>query len=394
MPWLNSAALTVLVPAGSAWEPASRAGLAAFTADMVMRGAGERDSRQLVLELDTLGVDHGESVGTVHASFRAAMLCDKLPAVLAIHADILRRPHLPEDKLEAARQLLFQELQAVEDDPAQKLLVELRRRHYPSPLGRPSHGDRAGLEATTIADVRQFFAQHYRPNGAILGVAGKFDWDQLINRVGELLSDWRPGEVRQFHEEPTGSRRRHIPANTEQMHIGIAWSCVPYAHPDYYQAWGALAALSVGMSSRLCTEVRERRGLCYHIDAVLETNQNHGAMLCYAGTTAARAQETLDVTLSEILRWTEGIRSDELDRAKAHAKSALVMQQESAVARSAAIAREWTLLGHARSLDEVHAAVKQLTCESINSYLAAHPPREFTILTLGPRALEVPDGVP
>ena len=147
------------------------------------------------------------------------------------------------------------------------------------------------------------------------------------------------------------------------------------------------------MSSRLFTEVREKRGLCYSVYATMHTLRDRGSVLCYAGTSAERAQETLDVTLAELVRLAEGMQPDELDRLKARIKSGLIMQQESSISRSGAIARDWYHLGRVRTLDEIGRLVDALSCESINSYLAANPPRDFTIVTLGPQPLEVPLGV-
>jgi len=111
-------------------------------------------------------------------------------------------------------------------------------------------------------------------------------------------------------------------------------------------------------------------------------------VLCYAGTSAERAQETLDVTLAELHRLAAGIEETELERLKARVKSALVMQQESTAARTGAIVRDWYHLGGVRTLDEVGAIVDALTREEINAYLQEHPPDDFTIVTLGPEALE------
>ena len=104
---------------------------------------------------------------------------------------------------------------------------------------------------------------------------------------------------------------------------------MPYRHPDYFQAWGAVGVLSGGMSARLFTEVRERRGLCYSVYASYHTLRDRGGVFCYAGTSAERRQETLDVTLGELVRLAQGIEEHELDRLKARIKSALIMQQES-----------------------------------------------------------------
>jgi predicted Zn-dependent peptidase len=83
-----------------------------------------------------------------------------------------------------------------------------------------------------------------------------------------------------------------------------------------------------------------------------------------------------------------------LDRLKARIKSSLIMQQESTSARSGALARDWYHLGRARSLDEIGKLVDELSADSINAFLAANPPRDLLVVTLGPEPLEVPVGIP
>ena len=97
--------------------------------------------------------------------------------------------------------------------------------------------------------------------------------------------------------------------------------------------------------------------------------------------------------LQELKGLAAGIQAVELNRLKARMKSALIMAQESSSARSSALARDWYYLGHARTLDEVGALVDALTPESINAYLAGHPPQDFTVVTLGTSPLEVPVGI-
>jgi len=384
---------TFLVPAGCVKEPEGREGLSGFACEMVQRGSGPRDHRRFVLDLDHLGVERTESVGHAHLMFGGATVADNLCTALGIYADLLRRPHLPDEHLEAVRSLLLQELQAVEDEPPQKLLIELRRAHYGEPWGRPTQGRREALQSIDLSDVRPFFQQHFGPSGAVLGVAGRFDWAELQETVGGLLGDWEPQPQSQPAEGDGRAAYRHLRYDSQQTQVGVAWPSVPYRDPEYFRAWGAVGVLSGGMSARLFTEVRERRGLCYSVYAYYHTLRDRGAVLCYAGTTAARAQETLDVLVAELRRLAQGVEEHELTRLKARMKSALVMQQESSFARSSAIARDWYHLGRARSLEEIARLVEELSCQNINAYLAAHPPGEFTIVTLGPEELEVPGEV-
>lgn len=390
---MESAAFTFLAPAGCCFDPPERAGLAALTSEMMLRGAGPRDSRTWVSDLENLGVERGESVGVAQSTYHGATLRDNVYAAIGLFADLLRQPHLPADQLEAGRSTCLQELRAIDDEPSHKLMIELRRRQYPDPWGRSSHGEEAALKSTTIDDVRKFHARHYRPDKMILAVAGNFDWRRLCDEVEQLFGDWEPLDVAEPPARDGRPPENYIPFKSNQSHVGIAYPTIPYKHPDYFQAWAAVGVLSSGSSSRLFTEVREKRGLCYTVYASLHTQRDRASVLCYAGTTAERAQETLDVTVDELHKLGRGIEQNELDRLKARIKSSLIMQQESTSARSGALGRDWYHLGRARSLDEVGKLVDGLSAETINAFLDKNPPSDLLVVTLGPEPLKMPLGI-
>ena len=173
----------------------------------------------------------------------------------------------------------------------------------------------------------------------------------------------------------------------------MSYASVPYADDDYFQSYGAVGVLSGGMSSRLFMEVREKRGLCYAVYASCETVRDRGAVVAYAGTTTERAQETLDVLVTELLRLKEGVCEEELLRLKARIKSQLIMAQESSNARSSQIAWDWYHLNRVRTLAELSSLIDALTCQTINQYLVDHPPSDFRIVTLGASQLEIPRGI-
>jgi predicted Zn-dependent peptidase len=391
---LESVAFSFLVPVGAVYDPPDRAGLSNLTCEMVLRGCGNLGSRQFIEALENLGIESGESVSVSHSSYRGATLAGNLFPSLEVYADLLRRPVLPEDELEQGRQVAIQEIRSIEDEPAQKVMLELRRLHYPHPWGLPHQGDIPGIEAITIDEIRGHFENSYRPNGTILGVAGRFDWDQLVKRVDGLFGDWPSKKLDEPAIGDLNVAHCHLDSDTNQTQIAIAYQSVPYNDPNYFEAWGAIGVLSNGFSSRLFSEVREKRGLCYAISASPRSLKSCGSVFCYAGTSAERAQETLDVTLQELTRLADGIEQDELDRLKAHMKSSLIMAQESSAARSGAIARDWYYLGRVRTLEEIGEIVDSLSPATINAYLAEHPPRDFSIVTLGPKPLGVADSAP
>ncbi len=388
MDWLESAAFALLMPAGCSLEPADKLGLGNLTCEMAQRGAGKRDSRQFLSDLENLGAQSSASVSIAHTSVGGSMPAESLHAVLSIYSDLVLRPHLPEDQLEDARQSVLQEVRAIEDDLAQKLMLSLRQRHYADPWGRGSQGTEATVSSLTMADVRRHWQTRYSPTGAILSVAGKIDWPALRDHVGKLYADWKAGPAIKIAETPPPRGYEHTTVESSQTHIGVALDAVSYANPDYFQIRGAVGVLSDGMSSRLFTEVREKRGLVYTVYATCHSLKDRGGILAYAGTTAERAQETLDVLTAEIRKLYEGITPDEIDRLKGRIKRALIIQQESSPSRAGSIALDWYYLGRVRPMEELSAIIDGLSADSINRYLAANVPRAMTVCTVGPERLK------
>ncbi len=186
--------------------------------------------------------------------------------------------------------------------------------------------------------------------------------------------------------KPTGSA--HLSKETTQTQIALAYPSVPIGHPEYYAALGAVNVLSGGMSARLFTEVREKRGLCYSVWASYQTFKDRASILAYAGTTNERAQETLDVMVAELQRLENGIQDEEVERVQAGLKSSLIMQEESTSARAGTLASDWHFLGRVRSFDEIQGAVNGLTPANIVSHIREHRARDFTTVTLGPKGVD------
>ncbi len=390
MPWLESSAFSINLPAGCRYDPQNQIGLSNFTCEMVQRGCGDLDSRQFIEALELNGIDYSSSSSVYHMHFGGAMRHEKLHNAISIYADVLRRPHMPATQLEDGRLVCYQEIRSLEDDLVQKVLLALRSRYYGDPDGRDSHGTIESVQSITADNIQSFFDQNFRPNGTILSVAGKLDWLALKDHVGERFGDWECKEFLPVEEQQPKHGVHHIPFDSQQTQIALAYASVPYSHPDYYRARGAVGVLSDGMSSRLFNEIREKRGLCYSVFASSHSVKNRGSVICYSGTSSVRAQETLNVLVDELNKLKLGIEADELRRLKVQIRSSLVMQQESCRSRASAIAGDWFHFGRVRSLDELNDIINNLTIDSINAYLEENPPQNFDLVTLGPNPLDLP----
>ena len=386
---VQSVAVSWLLPMGSATDDPGTDGAASMLSEMVLRGAGDLDSRGLSDALDRLGVQRSTSVERAHLRLSFTLKGDRLLEALPLIVSMVRTPHLPADAVDAVRSLSLQMLASLDDDPQQLVMLRLGEEHNPTPFNRHGYGTEAGLGAVDSSTIQSRWADGAVPHGSILSIAGAID-PGVPALLDKLLSGWS-GTARKVTE--TASPRRgvtHVEQDTSQVHLALAWDAPP--EPDDHSMLERLMVgiLSGSTSARLFTEVRQKRSLCYSVGARYHAGRDRGLVSLYAGTTPERAQETLDVSWAEIMRLAEGARADEFARVVAGIKSRLIMQGESTRARAGALGSDMYRLGRTRSLDELAAAIDAIDLDTLNTYMAGRIPGELTFVMIGPDKLTPP----
>ncbi|MEM8875749.1 MAG: pitrilysin family protein [Planctomycetota bacterium] len=387
MDGVASAAMTLQVAAGAASDPVSRLGTATVLSELVLRGAGDRDSRTLTEYLDFLGLMRGASAGTNHTRFSAAGVSGNVLEALPAYADVLRRPHLKEDDFQAARELAVAALQGLDDDPRQQLFVLLREWFWPAPLGRNAMGDPEHLAKMTVDTCKLHHAERYQPDDGLIAVAGKIDVDAWRSAVEAQLGDWTGPGIDEEQLHPPAGPRHFEETDSEQTHIGLAMPAEPEQSPEYYAARVAIEILGGSSSARLFTEVREKRGLCYAVSASYSSLPGLAGLFIYSGTSNERAQATLDTINDEVKKFGQGVSEDEVERAKVGLAAATVMASESTSARANALARDWRVHGRLRSLDEIVSAIETVTVADVNAYAEKQVATPVTRVIVGPKDL-------
>ena len=388
MPTVSSAALTLAVRCGSAQDPPELAGASSVACEWCLRGAGGRSTRELHEALDALGCQHHESVRGEHLVISAAQLSRNLDAVLGIVADLVCRPELAEKTFGPSRALVEQDLAALADEPARLSSLLLRERFYPWPLGRCVYGSAETLAALEPESLRQHIRRQLTPAGAILAVAGDVEFAALGERVRELFGDWSGSEAPAGETSPPAGGVEHVARDSAQVHIALASPAAVMRDERYYAARMAEMVLSGGASARLHTEVREKRGLAYHVATHYHSLKDHAGLFTYAGTRPEIASQTFEQVVRELRRLADGVGDDEIARAQTQLRSALVMQGESTSARAHALASDWYHLGRLRSLSELSDATRAVTAGDVLDYLAAFPADRPTALVLGPEPID------
>ena len=387
---VESVAFGFMLPAGAARLPEGCCGASNVIVNWIFRGAGDKNSRQLSDALDGLGLARGHSVGSSHITIGAALEAGNLAPALDLYADIILRPSLKDDQFELARQLAIDEVLSLDDDPRQEVMLRLRERFYPSPLGRSAIGDIPELKNLTTTISKQIISHRFNLSETIFAVAGKYDFNAVCRQLERLFESDQRNEGEAIPLGPRKGKYTHIDNDGAQVHIGLMTETVTPTDTNYYNARVAISVLSGGMSARLFTEVREKRGLCYAIGARYHSLKDAAGIMAYAGTTPDKAQETLDCIVGEFHRLREGIRDEEIARAKVGLKSALILHSESSGSRAGAIGSDYYVLGRVRGLDEIKDKIEKTSAESVFGFLRDHPLDGFTIVTIGPKQVTVP----
>jgi predicted Zn-dependent peptidase len=388
---VGSVAFDFMLPAGAARLPDGCCGAGSVIADWIFRGAGDKDSRGLGDALDGLGLHRISSVGSSHITIGAALEAGNLAEAIELYADVILRAGLKDDQFELARQLAIDGVRALDDEPQQKVMLKLREQFYPSPLGRSTLGEIAELKTLTAKISKQIMKDNFNLSQTIFAVAGKYDFDAIVAQMEKLFTDTKNESQRSVVPVwDKAGKYTHLHNDGAQVHIGLMTETVKPPDEDYYNARVAVSVLSGGMSARLFTEVREKRGLCYAIKASYHSLKEAAGIMCYAGTTPEKAQETLDVTIAEFNQLGDGISEEEIERAKVGLKSALVLQSESSSSRAAGIGGDYYMLGRVRSLDEIKNKIEQTTVDSVLEFLRRNRFKNFTVVTIGPKEIHLP----
>jgi predicted Zn-dependent peptidase len=390
MKGVESVAFDFMVPSGAAMLPEGVCGAANVIEDWLFRGAGEKNNRTLGDALDGLGLHRSSSVGSSHITIGSTLESSSLHQAIDLYADIILRPQLTDDQFKPARQLVIDEITALDDDPKQNVMLKLRELFYPQPLGRSTAGDIEQLRNLTPQKTRQLVSEHFNPAQTIFAVAGKYEFDKIVSQIERLFETGTKRSAQKIRTEPVAGNYTHIHNEGAQVHIGLMTPTVGPADEDYYNARVAISILAGGMSARLFTEVREKRGLCYAICARYHCMRGYAGIMSYAGTTPEKAQDTIDIIIAEFSRLSDGITADEIDRAKAGLKSALILQSESSSARASGTGSDYFFLGRIRSLDEIKEKIEKTNADFVISFLKKNPFKQYSIVSIGPKEINPP----
>ena len=200
------------------------------------------------------------------------------------------------------------------------------------PLGWDIIGRKETIRDAKRETFNGYVDHWYKPSRMVVGVGGKIG-DDLHERVQELLGDMEEAET--GHPEPVKvdpHDHAHVKVHTkasDQAHICLGVHSYPLEHPDRYVLQVLATVLGGGMSSRLFTEVRERRGLAYYVYGLNHSYTDAGSLYAQAGVDINRIDDAVTTVAAELRKIAdEPVPADELEKAKSFAKGRFVLQLE------------------------------------------------------------------
>jgi len=307
---LPRVSLGISLRRGAASVELDRAGLAGFTAELMKRGAGDRDSLELASAIDALG-----SVLSVRAEWDSITaqiwgLTRDLDSLIEILGDVVLRPRFDDEETVRARGELLAALERATDDPQY-----LERRFAAAALyageraGLPLSGSAETLVGLDSAAARAFHAQMFVPNNAILFASGDIDAGALLERARAVFGGWAAGEIPQPgppFRAPTPTARRILIVDRPdltQARITLAHEGISRTNPERFAASLLNDAIGgSGFSSRLMQRVRADAGLTYGVNSSFSLQREGGTFTVATFTRVAEVRAVIDLLLAELER--------------------------------------------------------------------------------------------
>ena len=389
MPDFESVAISYNVSTGSRDEQdPSIAGVSHFLEHMVFKGTKTLDWQEITLEFNKIGAELNAFTSHESTVYYARVLGEYLDRAMALLSDMMY-PRLAESDFEMEKEVIVNEIARSEDQPYNMTYRRLMQTYFGDhPLGHDVLGSRESIRGMHIQQMRDYWQRRYAANNLILSVAGKFDWNHIIELAEKHCSDWRTGDAGRdlSRYEPAKSINNvMIDKKLKQQIMIIAMPAVDVQDPDYYAAMLAGSILGDGDGSRLFWNVYQK-GLAESASAGIWAMEGTGIMLMEANSTPEEAPRVLKLLREELdSLLNEGVYEDELRRAKDKLISGMVLSSESTFSRMRSLANDWMTEGRLVSVEEEIARVEKVTSEDVMRALHRFPMREKQVLTtLGP----------
>ena len=333
----GTVSLEGIVRAGAIAEQRETAGLASFTADLLMRGTQKYTFDEIFETLETVGAGVSFGASRHSSGFSGHSLVENFDLILDIIIQALCYPTFPTDHIERLRGQMITGLQMRANNTRQMAWLAFNEAAYPDhPYSRSISGYLDSITNIDREQIINYYDRHYGPKDMIIGVVGAMPADQVLRKIEATFGTWRKDDQRMTGlspeiARPLGITRRHVPMPMKhQADIVIGLPGPRRSAPDFLEASLMNTILGVfGMMGRIGPNVREKQGLAYYASSRLEGGLGPGPWTASAGVASDKVDQAIESIRHEIRTiMNEPVTSEELSDSQAFRTGSLPMSLE------------------------------------------------------------------
>jgi len=387
---LESVAVSVWVRAGSRVEEDEKQGLAHFLEHMAFKGGKRYKNAKAISEaIDSIGGEFNAATSKEFVKYFIKARFTHIDKILDVLSDIIVNPSFPEKDLEKERNVILQELKMYEDTPVKRIWDFFERLIFAgSNLGRDIIGEFKTIKSIKREDLFEYWRRNYFSENIKIAIAGRILEANLDGRVFDFFKNLAKGKaVKKENEKDapdlgSGAKIKIYQKEVEQTHFILGFPAERLGGEDRYKDMVLESVLGGGASSRLFTEVREKKGLAYAVRSGFERYTDCGYHAVYAGTDPRKTLEAIKVICNVLFKLASGklkISKKELVKAKEFIKGHFSLSLEDTLGVADFFGYEKLMLDKVRTpkeffdnIDKVkvedvyHSARKIFKSESIN----------------------------
>jgi predicted Zn-dependent peptidase len=366
----QSVSCFVMLAAGSRYETRETNGIAHFSEHMFFKGTEKRPTaRQISTEIDSIGAEFNAFTSKEYTGYYVKCAADHRDLAFDVLVDMLRHSKFDPDEIEREKGVIVEEMNMYYDTPRDYIGGVYESLMYgDQPLGWDIIGRKETVRAATRETFLDYLGRWYKPERMVVGVGGRVgdDLPELLERLlGDLADEPAEAELQTPPANGTGRVKLHQ-KDSDQAHLILGAPSYPLTHPDRYAIQLLATVLGGGMSSRLWTEVRERRGLGYYVFGINSSYTDTGSLYAQSGVDIARIDDAVTTIVDQFMRIAEEpVPADELEKARNFAKGRFVLQLESPHGTIMFGLRREVLEGRATEPSEVLEALDAVTVEDL-----------------------------
>ena len=385
VPSVRSVALGLWVRTGSRDEGHGQEGLSHFLEHLLFKGTERFSAIEISEKLDGMGAAANAATSKESTHIHARFLDEHTEDAFDLMAEMMLGPTFPD--IDSERDVVLEEIAMYEDEPSDRVHDFLAQAVYGDhPLGRRVLGEADVIAGTPVPKIAEYHRSRYVANSLVVGAAGHLQHEEIV-ALAERFVQAPEGEIAPVNGGAP-ERKPRVCFNrkdTEQYHICFGAPGIARGDDRRFVLAVVDSAFGGSVSSRLFREVREKRGLAYAVGSYAEQYLDRGSVATYVGTREDNVAEACEIIGRELAALRdEGVRGDELDRAKEHVKGRMVLGMESTGARMARIARATLFDLEMLSLDEMIARVDDVTDDDVAALAAElYDPNGFSAACIG-----------